>query len=225
MNEFNHGPFTASPAPIDFAFNGKTSRRWTLKYGARELASTTLPDDFSQAQVRAGFLDAIGAFEESARADFEPPFIQLVDFESGEAVAKFRSDDMCGMTPGLIDDRSKYWLRSADRRYSRAVTLTEFAAVAAEHSTPAGSWIAGLLPDACLTSDAESWRAPTAWEIRHVVGEGSFTGVSGAKAAAIVGVSPQNFRKYTARDEASTRQPISFAMWHLLLHKLGVQKA
>ena len=40
----------------------------------------------------------------------------------------------------------------------------------------------------------------------------------------MVGVTPQNFRKYTARDGASTRQGMSFAMWHLLLHKLGVQR-
>lgn len=74
-----------------------------------------------------------------------------------------------------------------------------------------------------MAQDAGEWRAPTSWELRHVVGEGSFTGVTGAQAAALVGVTPQNFRKYTARDGASTRQGMSYAMWHLLLHKLGVQ--
>ena len=75
-----------------------------------------------------------------------------------------------------------------------------------------------------LARELADWRAPTSWELRHVVGEGSFTGWTGAQAAAMVGVTPQNFRKYTARDGASTRQGMSFAMWHLLLHKLGVQR-
>lgn len=86
-------------------------------------------------------------------------------------------------------------------------------------------WIASLLPDDVLTPAADAWRAPTSWEIRHVVGENSFTGISGARAAALVGVTPQNFRKYTTADGAATRQTMSYAMWHLLMHRLGVQRA
>ncbi|MBH2008100.1 MAG: hypothetical protein I8H71_00465 [Xanthomonadaceae bacterium] len=59
--------------------------------------------------------------------------------------------------------------------------------------------------------------------MRYIVGEGSFTRVSGAKAAALVGVTPQNFRKYTAGDSAKNRQSISFSMWHLLLAKLQIK--
>lgn len=94
-----------------------------------------------------------------------------------------------------------------------------------DHYAPFRSWIADLLPDDVLTTDPEEWRAPTAWEIRHIVGEGAFTSMPGATVAALVGVTPQNFRKYTAQDSAASRQNISFAMWHLLLHKLGVQRA
>src|SRR5699024_4022806 len=121
----------------------------------------------------------------------------------------------------LIDDRSEYWLQSENRLRSRDVTLTEYAKIAVQHAAPKLGWIAETLPDDVLTEDPDEWRPPTAWEIRHVVGEGSFTGISGAKAAELVGITPQNFRKYTARDGASTRQNISFATWHLLLHKLG----
>jgi hypothetical protein len=90
-------------------------------------------------------------------------------------------------------------------------------------TAPANAWIAELFPNEVLDIDPDAWRAPTAWELRHVVGEGSFTRVSGAKAAALVGVSPQNFRKYTAGDSAKNRQSISFAMWHLLLARLQVK--
>ncbi len=76
-----------------------------------------------------------------------------------------------------------------------------------------------------MTDDPEQWRAPTAAEIRIVVGKGSETGLTGAQAARIVGVLPQNFRKYTATDDASLRQKMSFAMWHLLLHRVGVTLA
>lgn len=76
-----------------------------------------------------------------------------------------------------------------------------------------------------MTDDPEQWRAPTAAEIRIVVGKGSETGLTGAQAARIVGVLPQNVRKYTATDDASLRQKMSFAMWHLLLHRVGVTLA
>ena len=58
---------------------------------------------------------------------------------------------------------------------------------------------------------------------RIVIGKDSETGLSGAQAAHLVGVLPQNFRKYTAADDAASRQKMSFSMWHLLLHRTGVK--
>ena len=83
--------------------------------------------------------------------------------------------------------------------------------------------VQALLPAEVLTEDPAAWRAPTATEIRIVIGRDSKTGLSGAQAAHIVGVLPQNFRKYTSSDDASSRQKMSFAMWHLLLHRTGVK--
>ncbi|MFG5777706.1 hypothetical protein ACFIQF_11590 [Comamonas sp. J-3] len=151
---------------------------------------------------------------------------------------------IAGLSRGLIDDRFDTWAVS-DELGSVPMGADEFARLKEAHEaigaayefknvrggipqykTPNdNAWIASLLPDDVLTDAPEAWRAPTSWELRHVVGEGSFTGVTGAKAAELVGVTPQNFRKYTAADDATTRQKISFAMWHLLLHKLGVQAA
>ena len=82
----------------------------------------------------------------------------------------------------------------------------------------------GLPPDV-LTEDPNLWRAPTADEIRLVVGLRSATRVSGAIAGRLVGISEQNFRKYTAKDGAAAKHKISFAMWHYLLHKLDVKTA
>jgi hypothetical protein len=87
------------------------------------------------------------------------------------------------------------------------------------------AYIAALLPFETLTENPASWRAPTAAEIRIVIGKNSETGISGAEAANLVGVLPQNFRKYTAADDAASWQKMSFSMWHLLLHRTGVKLA
>lgn len=224
MDIFSHGPFSFAPGRA-VRVNGVQSRRWEMQYGSDFVAEHALPESADRSSIIVAFASDRASFIAGAMGRHAPGRISLIDYESGEEVGHFFSDDNCGLTPGLIDDRSRYWLRSADRLYSLDVTLTQYAQVAAEHSAPPLSWVAGLLPDDVLTRDAANWRAPTSWELRHVVGEGSFTGVAGAAAAALVGVTPQNFRKYTARDDAATRQNISFAMWHLLLHKLGVRRA
>lgn len=224
MDAFNFGPFTFSPGRA-LRVTGVASQRWAMSYGSEDIAERSAPTGATQGEVIEAFAEDRAAFVQRARIAHWPARVSLIDVESGNEVAHFLASGSCGMTPGIIDDRSRHWLRSADKLYSRDVTLTEFAQIAADHSAPENAWIAGLLPDAVLTDDPDDWRAPTSWEIRHVVGEGGFTHISGAKAARLVGVTPQNFRKYTARDEASTRQPISYAIWHLLLHRLGVMRA
>ena len=224
MDTFSYGPFALAPGRA-MRLAGVPSRSWSFSYHSDLLAERSLPESASQSEIIDAFLCDRAEFIRRCRREHAANRIALVDFETGDEVAHFYSFDSCGMSRGLIDDRSRYWIRSADSHYSRDVTLTQFAQIAAEHAAPENGWLASLLPGDVLTSDADEWRAPTAWEIRHIVGEGSFTGITGAKAAAIVGVTPQNFRKYTARDGAATRQNISFAMWHLLLHKLGVKRA
>lgn len=222
MSNFSHGPFTFSPGRA-VRVAGVVSRRWTMSYGVETVAEATIPEAATHNDVIEAFGDERGMFVRRVRDKHWPARISLIDFETDAEVGYFLSESMCGMTAGMIDDRSRYWLRSG--LYSRDVTLSEFAQIAAAEAAPAASWIAGLLPDDVLTEAPDDWRAPTWFELRHVIGEGSFTGITGAAAAALVGVSAQNFRKYTARDGASTRQSISFAMWHLLLHKLGVKRA
>lgn len=222
MIPFAHGPFSFEPGR-SARLGGVPHTHWRMFYGNDELAMRTIRDDADRSTIIEAFGDARGDFVRAAQGAHAPDEVLLTEFDVGDTRLPFaRWPDL---TPGLIDDRSRWWLRSSDRLQSRAITLSEFAGIAAEALAPEHHWITGLLPDSVLTDDPESWRAPTAWEIRHVVGEGSLTGISGAKAASLVGISPQNFRKYTARDDASTRQNMSFAAWHLLLHKLGVMRA
>lgn len=222
---YSCGPFTFEPAGSVTRINSVDHRSYELVYGNKSLVTrrVALPATFDR--IRETFSQDMAHWRNRAMAEHAPERIDLVDESTGDAVAAFRSHDVCGMTPGLIDDRAPHWIRSADRRYSRPVTLSEYGAIVAAHAAGARSWIAGLLPEDVLTTTPEEWRAPTAWEIRHVVGEGSLTGISGAAAAAMVGISPANFRKYTAGETAKNRQSMSYAAWHLLLQRLEIQRA
>lgn len=222
MKEFTSGPFLFAPQGAKI-INGQLSTAWNIAYGPQGLAMHHVSAEATQDQVREAFASDIASFIGATRKRGTPGLVLLIDQETDTAVASFSALDIPNMTPGLIDDRARYWLRSVDRLRSRPVTLPEFAVLAAAYTAPKNAWMAEILPAIVLTSDPEEWRAPTSWELRHLVGEGSFTKISGAKAAVMVGISPQNFRKYTASDDAKNRQSISFAMWHLLLHKLNVQ--
>ena len=76
-----------------------------------------------------------------------------------------------------------------------------------------------------LTEDPDVWRPPTSNEVRQIVGRSSKTGISGAKAARLIGVTDAAFRKYTAGEGATRRHTISYAAWHLLLHRLSIRRA
>lgn len=219
------GPFEYVHGPLR-NINSTPSREWTMLYGGNDWAQHSVSGlNVSVPEVLGAFEQDRANFVEQAQRDHGPHRVDLVNQATGEAVAWFDSFDMCGMTPGLINDSAKMWLCSEDRRYSRPLTSQQqYAAIVARHEAPELAWITGLLPDRVLSPESSLWEAPSSWHIRHVVGIGSFTGVSGADAAKLVGVTAQNFRKYTASDTASTRQKMSFAMWHTLLHRLGVQR-
>lgn len=80
-----------------------------------------------------------------------------------------------------------------------------------------------LLPPELLSTDPAIWREPTPDEIKLVVGRDSQTGISGVDAAYLVGVMPQNFRKYTSEPGSTAHRKMSFAMWHLLLHRASIK--
>ncbi len=225
MSDFEFGPFSfdaGSPAMI----NSRPVRRWTLHYGSEQLAMHHIDAGATRSEVIEAFRnDMAGLIGRIQRAG--APALVLLKSAAGDTLASFLTAGgaIDGMTPGIPDESSALWLVTAAHPVrSMRVTLSEFAALAQQHMAAPNEWMQAALPDTVLTLDPTDWRAPTSWEIRHVVGEGSLTGVSGAKAAELVGVTPQNFRKYTARDGAATRQNMSFAMWHLLLQRLGVQR-
>lgn len=248
MNAFSFGPFRFEPAQRGFSINGVKSHRWTMLYSCDVLSERTIDDDSTRSQIVAAFdADRSAFIRRASSCDAPPPakhptravLVEATDCVgvAGKTLCGFDVlAPIAGLSAGLIDDRFATWLVVPATRQCLPMSADEFERLADAHraiaeagkavtsrSATPKAWIAGLLPDEVMTDDPARWRAPASWEIRHVVGEGSFTGLSGARCAALVGVSPQNFRKYTAADGASTRQLISFATWHYLLARLGVQ--
>lgn len=212
---FMVGPFEVRP---------RSSGKVDIGYGTKTLASGIDADGKTRHEIAESLGDCFARLRNDLRGKTELHMINLM--QNGERIGCFVCENSIvdGMTTGLIDDRSEFWLQSDNRLHSMPVTIDEYAMLRQMYSAAPLCWVKNLLPIYVITDDPELWRAPSSWEIRHIVGEGSFTGISGAKAAALVGMTAQNFRKYTAGDGASTRQSISFAAWHLLLKKLGVRK-
>lgn len=224
-NEFNIGSFTVRPSGR-MQVAGEQHQLFDIAYGSDTMRERIPVKTGTQNQVAAQLNEAMSDIIKALRAENECRYlIELVNAR-GERLAAFKagSSVVSGMTAGLIDDRFDYWLRSEDQLYSMPVTLNEYAALRAEHNLPCHAWIADLLPADVLTTGPEDWRPPTHWELRHIIGEGSLTGITGAKASAMVGVNPSSFRKYTASEGAKNRQQMSFAMWHLLLHRLEIKR-
>ncbi|AJY62577.1 hypothetical protein [Burkholderia glumae] len=225
MREFQHGPFLYS-ANNQRSIAGRPCLDWEVHYDDRgqALCSMTLPADSTQSAVIEALADSVASFRRNAMRDGAVDVLQLVRQSDDVVLSGVPVRALpAGMSNCLMDDRFPTWAQVAGTTLRVPMDIAEFTEHVSQARAPKNAWIAGLLPDEVLTLDADEWRAPTSWEIRHVVGEGSFTGVTGAQAAALVGVVPQNFRKYTAREGASARQSISFAMWHALLHRLGVK--
>ena len=212
---FMVGPFEVRPT---------SGERVDIGYGDATLASNIDTLGATRHEVTESLADCFARLRRELRERTPLHSINLV--RDGERLAGFlcESSIVSGMTPGLTDDRAEFWLQSADRLYSMPASIDEYATLRTHNAAARLCWVAALLPEQVMTEDPEQWCAPTSWGIRHVIGEGSFTGVSGAKAADLLGMTAQNFRKYTAADGASTRQSISYAAWHLLLKKLGVTR-
>lgn len=212
--DFMVGPFEVRPKAGDV---------FDIHYGAKII----LRDIYSAGTTRQAIIDdlsdVLADFRNTLHDRTQLDRIELVN-PDGDVLDTILTDGagLEGMVGSIPDNRYPYWATCG--KMARPVTLPEWRRMGAELAAPARAWIANLLPEEVLSQDPETWRAPTSWELRHVVGEGSMTGISGARAAALIGISPANFRKYTASDGAANRQSISFAGWHLLLQRLKVTR-
>lgn len=214
--DFMVGPFEICP---------NANGCYSIYYGPHRLAhNIDAGSAETRQQVIEGLGDCLAGLRDHMRALTTLYKIQLVRGDTGAQVAAFWSEYPAieGMLGAIPNDQHEYWLKCGLR--AMPVSLNEFAEAKNIYQAPPQSWIGNRLPCEVMTGNPDEWRPPNAFEIRHVVGEGSFTGISGAKAAELVGISPANFRKYLASDSAKNRQHISFAAWHLLLQRLEVTR-
>lgn len=210
--DFMVGPFEVRPAG---------SETYDIHYGAKTLRRGLYAPGATRQAVIEGIGEQLADLRREMEDRTELHKINLVT-PAGDVLDSFFSESIAlpGMQGSIPNDNYPFWAKCGLQAIP--VTIHTWAKLTQDHRALENGWIANLLPEEVLTNDPESWRAPTSFEVRHVVGEGSFTGLSGAKAAALVGITPANFRKYTAHDSAKNRQSISFATWHLLLIRTGV---
>ena len=102
---------------------------------------------------------------------------------------------------------------------TRALFVAQRKAQLGADESPA--WIGAMLSPQVMSQNPADWRPPTPWEVRHVAGAGSFARVSMQRGSELVGVSLQSFKRYVS--EGPKAHCISFAAWHLLLHRLSIQ--
>lgn len=228
--EFSAGPFVIVPGRT-FSHNGHPLQTLRLEYLGERLGEVDMPVDVTRATV----IFELRSLMHPKRVELQDRtplhLIQYVTPAPGSItdtaptpIGSFWSTSrvLPGMSPVWAGDSAPAWVISEKPTHAMPADPDDYAKLRAQHEAAPLAWVAALLDDDVLTLDPKEWRVPTEFELRLVIGEHSFTGVSGAKAADLVGVTPQNFRKYTARNGAVTRQNMSFAMWHLLLHRLGV---
>lgn len=86
------------------------------------------------------------------------------------------------------------------------------------------AWIAALLPPSILTADRDAWQVPNAWHLSHIIGGMSLTGNGFSETAKLCGVASATVRRWVIPAAAPGHKSIPFANWHILLHKLGVQR-
>lgn len=212
---FMTGPFEIQPV----------TGGYRIAYGTQLKSGVIRSKGDTRQAVLSDLDDELRSMRWKLRNRTEICTVELLDSSTQTVLHSFDIEGRAfGEMQGAIPDGSSaLWaVVRASKRAQRIANLQAWFALRQQHRVLENGWIANLLPDAVLHTDPELWLAPTAWELRHVVGEGSLTGISGAKAAEMVGITPSNFRKYTASDSAKNRQPISYAAWHLLLQRLHI---
>lgn len=211
-DDFMVGPFEIRPAGQD---------TYNIWYGLKQKAQGVYAPGKTRQAVTESLSDILIDIKNKLRDATALHCIRLVTPAGDELDEMWcEGDALEGLTGAIPDERFAFWAKCG--LLAAPVTIAEWRSLAKRKAAPRRAWIANLLPSEILDANPETWRAPTAWEIRHLVGEGSLTGMSGAKAAALIGISPANFRKYTASEGAANRQSISYAGWHLLLLRMEI---
>ncbi|RKQ97012.1 hypothetical protein C7446_2428 [Kushneria sinocarnis] len=217
---FSIGPFTVRPVGCI-----NQEQQLDIEYGHDTVASGLIVSKGTRAHIIERIGDRLADVVTNLRDALECHPMELLDRQE-QVLAGFSSDRelLRAMSEAPLAAQADFCLCSADRRYAMAVSLDDYAHLRARHELPANAWIAALLPEEVTTAIYSDWRPPTGWELSHVAGEGSLTATGWQRASELTGVPAERLKRHAAREKASTRCPLGYAEWHLLLHRLGVQQ-
>ncbi|MEA9392154.1 hypothetical protein SJI19_16645 [Acerihabitans sp. TG2] len=150
---------------------------------------------------------------------------QLID-SNANLLAHFAAHRFVSSDMNLTDEsRPESYNLLVDGQLIGPISIQAFARLDALFREQNNGFITSLLPSDTLTRNADKWRSPTRFEIMHVSGMHSLTGITHDNAANIAGITPSSYRKYVASETAKNRATISFATWHFLLIRLGITGA
>jgi hypothetical protein len=151
-------------------------------------------------------------------------FFQIIS-RKGQGMAGFWTDRQDLSIEGYLQgyEGLSYRLSQNGKVLATRITFDAFVDMAIAHRCPPYYYVRQLLSSEILTENADKWRHPTNFELRHIVGSSSLTGVTNEFAANLIGISANNFRKYIASEKAANKAKMSFASWHLLLVRLKIR--
>lgn len=210
-DRFNEGLF-------DFVLIGKDDNRYEVCY--RDQGFTTLCLSKIGTVMKHEYIAVLSQFKDKMIEKHKPTRIELIN-KAGCIISQFSTYtddvDFQRLATGSIPSSSQLIVNGKARG---GFAIDEFIKLAISYKSRTNSYITRLLPEDIITRDHSKWRTPNRFEIIHLSGPHSMTGISHEHAAQLIGVTASNFRKYLAKDSASARASISFSAWHLLMMRL-----
>ncbi|WP_322052323.1 hypothetical protein [Paraburkholderia bannensis] len=222
MQDFQHGPFRYQAD--DAGATGNRHRvQWSVSYAGMILEQRSVSADFEREDIVDIFKGTIERFITHARGQFQPVTITLERWNTrNQPIARVPVLHVpAGMNIAVPNRHSEYWVRLAGTHRCAPMSPENFLSFVREATPAPHAWITQFLRADLLTCDAQAWRAPTAWEVLHVIGKGSWTATSTAQAANMLGLAVRTVSNYVTSGDRF--QTIQFSAWHTLLHLLGVK--
>lgn len=210
-DRFNEGLF-------DFVLIGRDDNRYDVRY--RDQGFTTLCLSKIGTVMKHEYSAVLSQFKTKMLEEHKPTRVELVN-KAGGVISQFSTYtdnvDFQRLPTGSVLGGSQLIVNG---KACGGITIDEFIKLAISYKSRTNSYITRLLPEDVMTQDHSKWRSPNRFEIIHLSGLHSLTGITHEQAAHLIGVTASNFRKYLAKDSASARASISFSAWHVLMMRL-----
>jgi len=216
LSEFYAGPYLLKPIETEEGL------QWQFSYDGEIIAQKPVKSR-SRRTIPKAFTVEADLYRESLKERFDAPLATLENL-NGEKMLGVR---LLPKAKWFLDGAKQTVQEQSDfiisfRGVKYLITLETLLELYKQYLAPQRYWISQVLPASSLTTEIERWEPPCSWAVRHLMGEESFAGKKITEIADLVGVSPRNFRAYSASEGTRNRYKIPFATWHLLLQRLEI---